>query len=76
MRCPFCNSKKTAQLSPHMFRCNTCNAHFDDEPDEGGTHSDDPVRSAIHHEAQEAHRKKRRRGRRHTPDFSRNHRFR
>ena len=75
MRCIFCNSKKVAQLSPHMFRCNACGAHFDDDPEEGGDYSDDPVRSAVAREARDNARRLRRRPAP-RPDFTRGKRFR
>jgi len=74
--CPFCRSKRIVQLSPHLFRCHTCEAIFDDDPNEGGDYSDDPVRSALMREAAEEKARQKPKRPPKPPDFSRNRRFR
>ena len=39
MKCVQCGRVKAVkEISPQMFHCTACGAHFDDDPDEGGTH--------------------------------------
>lgn len=38
-KCPRCGSRKSTQING-TYQCNGCKALFDDDPDEGGTHSD------------------------------------
>lgn len=46
-RCPSCRSKKVLAVSPQLYRCQGCNGFFDSTPNEGGSHSNNPERSAI-----------------------------
>ena len=38
-RCPFCGSRRVCELSKNLYRCATCDAHFDNDPNEGGDFS-------------------------------------
>lgn len=52
-KCPICGTNKSVSaigLSGEMFRCGRCNGLFDNEPNEGGSAHNNPVRSAIYRE--------------------------
>lgn len=42
--CPHCQTAAQVIRQGEMYHCRRCRGLFDDEPDEGGTHSDDPTR--------------------------------
>lgn len=43
--CPLCRTvANVRRLSGGLFYCLRCSNQFDDDPDEGGTHSDDPTK--------------------------------
>jgi ribosomal protein L37AE/L43A len=46
MTCPFCKSKRVTDLKDGTYLCANCDANFDNDPDEGGTHGNDPTRRA------------------------------
>lgn len=39
-KCPHCCGTKQVVPCGSLYHCRKCNAFFDDDPDEGGTHSD------------------------------------
>lgn len=40
-QCPVCKTAaRVAIHGPHLYHCAKCDGYFDDNPDEGGTHSD------------------------------------
>ena len=52
--CPMCRSDANVRrLSGGLFYCTRCQGQFDDDPDEGGTHSDDPTKRAERDERNE-----------------------
>lgn len=65
--CPVCKTAAQVKRSGDNFVCGRCHGMFDGDPDEGGTHSDDPTRRI---ECEEA-----RANRRPIPRFSRRRRF-
>ena len=46
MNCPFCHSNRVTTLKDGTYLCADCDANFDDDPNEGGTHGNDPTRRA------------------------------
>lgn len=54
-RCPQCTTRDGVYPDgDRQWWCQWCKLGFDSDPDEGGTHSDDPVRSAERNEEHEA----------------------
>lgn len=52
--CPKCKSNDDAYAyGDRNWQCLACGLAFDDDPDEGGTHSNDPTRSAERNEEYE-----------------------
>jgi hypothetical protein len=52
--CPKCGSNdRVYEACPCDWWCNFCKIGFDDDPDEGGAYSDNPVRSAERNEEHE-----------------------
>jgi ribosomal protein L37AE/L43A len=63
-KCPKCRSNDYVhEEGARNWICLPCDWTFDDDPDEGGTHSDNPVRSAERSEEHEARQAANRRGR-------------
>jgi hypothetical protein len=48
--CPWCHTAKKIYVVPQGFQCLNCGRLFDDNPDEGGTHMDDPTKRAEREE--------------------------
>ena len=54
-KCPRCKTtRQVYEDGDRGFWCDDCKIAFDDDPDEGGTHSDNPVRSAERTEEHES----------------------
>lgn len=62
--CPHCGSDRAVFPEYEHWHCTNCQASFDDNPDEGGSYSNDPVRSAIHNEERRRNRRNEQGGRR------------
>lgn len=59
--CPKCKSSGAVyEEGPRNFWCNSCKIAFDNAPDEGGTHSNDPTRRAEREESHEIRTRMRR----------------
>ena len=43
-RCPQCGRVRAVKEFFDMFRCSSCGAEFDDDPDEGGDYLSDPTK--------------------------------
>lgn len=42
--CPMCGRKQPHMGAEAMYYCKPCGCYFDDDPDEGGTYSNNPSR--------------------------------
>lgn len=57
-RCPRCDGKGEA-VPGGLYQCTRCKGHYDDDPDEGGTHSDRNAGVRIEREERRQERRRR-----------------
>lgn len=58
--CPACGGAKQVAKQGELYYCRKCGAFFDDDPDEGGTHSDrNPAARLERQESRKTHARRR-----------------
>ena len=59
-RCPWCGRQKGIKRVSDVFHCSNCHRFFDNDPDEGGTHSDrNPAARIEREERNRPHQRRR-----------------
>lgn len=58
--CPRCNRRQSVVAQGELFWCTNCRGLFDDQPDEGGSHYDDPSKRLEKQEARRVQPQRRR----------------